>query len=39
LFDTVGLTEAEEGSVPANDIIRARSINGRTTSFTLNYQF
>lgn len=39
LFDTVGITEAEEGSVPANDIIRARSINGRTTSFTLNYQF
>ncbi|MBD1582088.1 TonB-dependent receptor domain-containing protein [Pseudoalteromonas sp. S16_S37] len=39
LFDTVGITEAEEGSIPSNGIIRARSINGRTTSFTLKYQF
>ena len=39
LFDTVGITEAEEGSVPANDIIRARTINGRTTSLTLKYAF
>jgi len=39
LFNVIGLTEAEEGSVPANGIIRARSINGRTTSVTLKYQF
>ncbi|BBN82891.1 TonB-dependent receptor [Pseudoalteromonas sp. A25] len=39
LFDTVGITEAEEGVIPDNGIIRARSINGRTTSFTLKYQF
>ena len=39
LFDTVGITEAEEGSVPENDIIRARTINGRTTSVTLKYAF
>ncbi|GAB3019593.1 TonB-dependent receptor [Bowmanella dokdonensis] len=39
LFDEVGLTEAEEGSIPANNIIRARAINGRTTSLTLKYQF
>ena len=39
LFDTVGITEAEEGSIPANDIIRARTINGRTTSMTLRYDF
>ena len=39
LFDTVGLTEAEEGSVPANGIIRARTINGRTASVGLRYQF
>ncbi|MBU75407.1 MAG: TonB-dependent receptor, partial [Pseudoalteromonadaceae bacterium] len=39
LFDTVGITEAEEGSVPDNDIIRARTINGRTTSLTLKYSF
>jgi outer membrane receptor protein involved in Fe transport len=39
LFDEVGLTEAEEGSVPANGIIRARTINGRTASVGLRYQF
>lgn len=39
LFDTVGITEAEEGSVPDNNIIRARTINGRTTSLTLKYLF
>ena len=39
LFDTVGITEAEEGSVPDNNIIRARAINGRTTSLTLKYLF
>lgn len=32
-------TEAEEGSVPANNIIRARALNGRTTSLTLKYLF
>lgn len=39
LFDEVGITEAEEGSVPANGIIRARAINGRTASLSLRYQF
>lgn len=39
LFDTTGITEAEEGSVPANDIIRARTINGRTSTLTLRYDF
>ncbi|MFC3032679.1 TonB-dependent receptor domain-containing protein [Pseudoalteromonas fenneropenaei] len=39
LFDTVGITEAEEGSIPDNGIIRARTINGRTTSVTLKYVF
>ncbi|MCC2617746.1 TonB-dependent receptor [Aestuariibacter halophilus] len=40
LFDEVGITEAEEGSVAGNDsIIRARTINGRTTSVTLKYRF
>ena len=37
LFDETGLTEAEEGS-PA-PVIRARSINTRTTSLTLRYDF
>lgn len=39
IFDAVGITEAEEGSVPANGIIRARTINGRTSSLTLRYDF
>lgn len=32
LFDVKGFTEAEEGTIPANGIVRARSINGRTVS-------
>ncbi|MCB5228071.1 TonB-dependent receptor [Alishewanella sp. 16-MA] len=39
LFDTVGITEAEQGSVPANGIITARTINGRTASLGIRYQF
>jgi len=41
LFNAVGLTESEEGSIVegANNVIRARSINGRTSSLTLKYTF
>jgi outer membrane receptor protein involved in Fe transport len=39
LFDTAGYTEAEEGSIPGNGIVRARSINGRTVSATLKLDF
>ena len=35
LFDVRGFTEAEDGTIPANGIVRARSINGRTTSLSL----
>lgn len=35
LFDVRGFTESEDGSIPANGIVRARSINGRTTSLSL----
>lgn len=34
-----GLTEAEEGVLPANGIVRGRPINGRTTSVALRYTF
>lgn len=34
-----GLTEAEEGVLPANGIVRGRPINGRTTSVALRYSF
>ena len=39
LFNTEGFTEAEEGSIPANGIVRARSINGRTISASVKFDF
>nr|WP_042082738.1 TonB-dependent receptor [Iodidimonas nitroreducens] len=41
MFDTLGVTEAEEGSIIPNaqNIIRARAINGRTASVSLRYSF
>jgi outer membrane receptor protein involved in Fe transport len=39
LFDVAGYTEAEEGSIPTNGIVRARSINGRTISAAVKFDF
>jgi outer membrane receptor protein involved in Fe transport len=39
LFNVRGFTESEEGEIPANGIIRARSINGRTISASLRFDF
>ncbi|AUN29739.1 TonB-dependent receptor domain-containing protein [Niveispirillum cyanobacteriorum] len=41
LFNAKGLTEAEEGSITngIDNIIRARSINGRSSTATLKYSF
>jgi outer membrane receptor protein involved in Fe transport len=39
LFNTTGFTEAEEGAIPANGIVRARSINGRTISAAIKFDF
>ena len=39
VFDVNGFTESEEGSIPANGIIRARSINGRTVSASVKLKF
>ncbi len=39
LFNTTGFTEAEEGSIPGNGIVRARSINGRTVSAAVKLNF
>ena len=39
LFDTAGFTEAEEGGIPGNGIVRARSINGRTISAAVKFDF
>jgi outer membrane receptor protein involved in Fe transport len=41
LFNVTGITEAEEGSITAgvNNFIRARSINGRTVSVSVAFDF
>jgi outer membrane receptor protein involved in Fe transport len=39
IFNVAGFTEAEEGSIPANGLIRARSINGRTVSASVRINF
>ena len=41
LFNVVGITEAEEGSITAgvDNYVRARSINGRTISASVKYSF
>ncbi|MGB3739864.1 MAG: TonB-dependent receptor, partial [Pontixanthobacter sp.] len=39
LFNVSGFTEAEEGSIPGNNIVRARSINGRTVSASVRVSF
>lgn len=41
VFNTIGITEVEEGSITPNvdNIVRARSINGRTTALTFVYRF
>ena len=39
LFNEFGYTEAEEGSIPGNGIVRARSIAGRTVSASVRVDF
>ena len=39
LFNTFGYTEAEEGAIPANGIVRARSIAGRTVMASVRIDF
>lgn len=39
LFDVTGFTEAEEGAIPANGFVRARSINGRSISASARINF
>lgn len=41
VFSAIGVTESEEGSVTNNatNVVRARSIAGRSTSITLKYKF
>lgn len=38
-FDAFGVTESEEGAIPTNGLVRARAINGRTSTVTLKYSF
>jgi outer membrane receptor protein involved in Fe transport len=39
LFNVAGYTEAEEGSISGNGIVRARSINGRTIAASVKFDF
>jgi outer membrane receptor protein involved in Fe transport len=39
LTNAYGLSEAEEGSMPSNGVLRGRGITGRTSSVTLKYSF
>ena len=39
VFNTTGFTEAEEASIPTNGLVRARSINGRTVSASVKFDF
>jgi len=39
LFNASGFTEAEEGSIPANGLVRARSIAGRTLLASVRFDF
>lgn len=39
LFNATGFTEAEEGAIPANGIVRARSIAGRTVMASVRFDF
>ena len=39
LFDVKGITEVEEGAIPAGGIVRARSITGRTISAAVKFDF
>ncbi|MBY9063739.1 TonB-dependent receptor [Sphingomonas yunnanensis] len=39
IFDVKGITEAEDASIPANGLVRARSINGRTIAASVRFDF
>lgn len=39
LFNQFGYTEAEEGSIPGNGLVRARSIAGRTVTASVRFDF
>ncbi len=39
LFNNFGFTEAEEGSIPGNGLVRARSIAGRTIAASVRFDF
>ena len=39
LFNAIGVTEAEEGSIPANGIVRGRPLPGRSVSMSIKFDF
>ena len=39
IFNVKGITEAEDAAIPANQLVRARSINGRTIAASVRFDF
>lgn len=39
IFDAIGVTEAEEGSIPSNGIVRGRPLPGRSLSMSIKFDF
>ncbi len=39
IFNVKGITEAEDAAIPANGLVRARSINGRTIGAAIRFDF
>jgi outer membrane receptor protein involved in Fe transport len=39
LFNAIGVTEAEEGSIPTNGIVRGRPLPGRSVSMSIKFDF
>ncbi len=39
IFNVKGITEAEDSAIPSNQLVRARSINGRTIAASVRFDF
>ena len=39
IFNVKGITEAEDAAIPSNQLVRARSINGRTIAASVRFDF
>lgn len=39
IFNALGITEAEEGAIPSNGIVRGRPLPGRSISMSIKFDF